>query len=88
MVKRSRTELIHDILSAVDAKGIIKPTHLLYKANLSHTAMQKYLAELMESGFLEEKMEKGRKVYALTEKGKTFLREYDRFTKFKEAFGI
>ena len=67
-MRRDRTSIIYDILKAVQEKGRrIKPTHLLYKSNLSHTRMKNYLAELMESGMIEEREEKG-KFYFLTDK--------------------
>jgi predicted transcriptional regulator len=88
-VKRSRVELLHDMLLAVQEKGgAIKPTHLLYKANLSHEALKLYVAELIATGMLEERAVKGKRVYALTEKGFTFLAEYKKFRSLADAFGI
>lgn len=88
-MKRSRVQIIHDILSVIHAKGgAIKPTHLLYKANLSHESMKQYVGDLSERGFIEERMERGGKRFALTEKGYKFLSEYARFSTFAESFGI
>jgi len=88
-MKRSRIELLRDMLVAVhDKGGVIKPTHLLYKANLSHDAMKAYVKELQEQGLLRERLEDGKTLYVLTDKGYKFLEEYKRFTSFAEAFGI
>lgn len=77
------------MLHAVRNKGgTIKPTHLLYKANLSHDAMRKYLKELLTAGLIEEQKEKGRTMYALTDNGYHFLEQYQIFKEFSEAFGI
>ncbi|MBI2112675.1 hypothetical protein HYT52_04025, partial [Candidatus Woesearchaeota archaeon] len=42
-------ELIFDILLAIQNKGgRIKPTHLMYKSNLSHKLLNSYLEELIQ----------------------------------------
>lgn len=88
-MKRSRVQIIHDILSVIHAKGgAIKPTHLLYKANLSHESMKQYVGELCAGGFMEERTERAGKRFALTDKGYKFLSEYKRFSAFAESFGI
>ncbi len=86
-VKRSRISILADILRLVKEKGEIKPTHILYKANLSHPRMKKYLSVLKEGGFIEEI--KGKKVlYRITEKGDKFVSEVKKIEKFSDAFGV
>jgi predicted transcriptional regulator len=42
--RRSRLELVFDILQAIQNKGgKIKPTHLIYKSNLSHKLLISYM---------------------------------------------
>lgn len=87
--KRDKIEIVYDILSAVEKKGgKIKPTHLLYKANLSHQRMKKYLAELLEKGLIAEQKDDANRWYTLTEKGTQFITEYTRIRKFTESFGL
>lgn len=89
MAKRSRVELMYDMLKAIEQKGgSIKRTHLLYKANLSHDALKRYLKELMDGHLVEETTIKKERRYVLTEKGFKFLQEYQRFQDFSDAFGI
>ena len=77
------------MLLAIQKKGgTIKPTHLLYKANLSHDALQRYLTELISAGLLSEEEEKGKKMYVLKEAGHNFLEKYRKFKEFSDAFGI
>ena len=87
--KRDKIGIIFDILTAIDKKGgKIKPTHLLYKANLSHQRMKKYITELLEKGLIEETSQNGNKVYSITEKGMQFINEYTRIKQFTESFGL
>jgi len=87
--KRDKIEIVFDILSAIDKKGgKIKPTHLLYKANLSHQRMKKYIAELLEKSLIQEVAEGQNKFYILTEKGTQFVSEYQRIKQFTESFGL
>ncbi|RJQ15643.1 DUF4364 family protein [Candidatus Woesearchaeota archaeon] len=87
--KRNKIKIIHDILKSMQDKGgKIKPTHLLYKSNLSYQRMNEYLKDLMEKEFVMEKEEKGKKFYFLTDKGSMFLQEYNRLVEFTESFGL
>jgi predicted transcriptional regulator len=87
--KRTRLEVMHDILEVVKNKnGKIKPTHILYKSNLSYQMMEEYLTELIGKGFLQEiKLKKGR-TYSLTEKGFEFLSKYSMIKEFTYSFGL
>lgn len=85
-------EIIYDILSSVQAKqGRIKPTHLLYKSNLSHKKMVLYVQELMQKGMLAEEGDpkhEGKRMYLLTDQGAKFLAEFRRMREFTESFGF
>ncbi len=92
--RRSRLELVFDILQAIQNKGgQIKPTHLMYKSNLSHKLLNSYLQELINKEMIEiqeiqGKKKKISKMVALTEKGSGFLAEFRRIREFTEAFGL
>lgn len=94
-IRRSRLELIFDILLAVQNKGgKIKPTHLMYKSNLSHKLLNSYLEELMEKELVsieeeeKKKRQKSSRVIVITEKGLGFLEEFRRMREFTNAFGL
>lgn len=74
-------------MRVVRENGEIKPTHILYKANLSHPRMKKYLALLIEKEFIEEVKGK-RVVYRITEKGEKFVSEIKKIEKLSDAFGV
>ncbi len=87
--KRNRLQVIHDILKVIKEKnGKIKPTHIMYKSNLSHSMMEEYLGELIEKGFVIEKKEAKHKTYTLTEKGFEYLQKYRFITEFSDSFGL
>ena len=87
--KRTRLEVMHDILEVVKGRnGKIKPTHILYKSNLSYQMMEEYLKELMGKGFLLEIKNKESRTYALTDKGFQFLQQYSMVKDFTSSFGL
>ena len=87
--KRDRLQIIHDILKAIqDKNNRIRPTHILYKSNLSHQMMEEYLAELMSKGFIIENKEPQGKTYSLTQKGFDYLNKYKLIADFTGAFGL
>ena len=68
--KRSRLETVNVILS-LSTNGI-KKTHIMYKANMSHGQLEKYLEMLVSKGLLEKLAE----FYNTTEKGLEFIKDF------------
>ena len=82
-------DIIHDILVSIQNKGgIIKPTHLLYKANLSTKLMNAYLEELMKKEILGKVEKNGRTFIIIQDKGLQFLEQFKRMKEFQSAFGL
>jgi predicted transcriptional regulator len=87
--KRNRLEIIHDILKVIrDRNGRIKPTHILYKSNLSHQMMEEYMGELKEKDFIKEIRKENSKTYLITEKGLKYLNEFNMIQNFATSFGL
>lgn len=88
--RRTKLEIINDILISIIGKGgAIKPTHLLYKSNLSHTKMKMYLDELYQKNMIYDTEDsRENRLIAITEKGRKFTVEYKRVREFSEAFGF
>ena len=87
--KRNRLEIIRDILEVIRNKsGKIKPTHILYKSNLSHAMMEEYLNELKEKEFISEKKTATSRTYLITEKGIRYLSQYSLVSDFTSSFGL
>jgi len=88
--KRNRMEIIGDMLVAIQAKGgRIKPTHLMYKANLSYAQLKTYLDELVEKEFVEEMENDKRNIYIIiTDKGDKFIQKLQEMRQFERSFGF
>ncbi|MEM4755508.1 MAG: winged helix-turn-helix domain-containing protein [Candidatus Woesearchaeota archaeon] len=86
--KRTKIEIIHDMLQAILSKGKIKPTHVMYKANLSHNLLKGYLEELLEKEMIKEVEERNYTYLVITDKGVEFLNEFRKMKDFQETFGL
>ena len=87
--RRSRLDIICDMLSSIQDKGgKIKPTHLMYKANLSHNLLNTYLEELVDKSMVKEIELNNYKYLIITDKGLEFIQNIKKMKDFQEAFGI
>lgn len=85
---RSKGRIFADILRALQEGGPAKVTHILYKANLSHDRLTKYLAQLEESGLVLKNLDGDKVSYGITDKGQKFLVEFRKMEEFADAFGL
>ncbi|MCF7865894.1 hypothetical protein K9L67_04070 [Candidatus Woesearchaeota archaeon] len=87
--KRGRLDIVEDMLLAIQKKGgEIKPTHLMYKSNLSYKQMNIYLEELMEKDFVEKKKLDERELIVIKDRGYHFLSKIKEMRQFEETFGL
>jgi len=79
---RTRVEILVNILD-VAHDGALK-THIMYKANLSHRQLERYMTFLESNGLLRAVWGlSSRKLrYQVTEKGINFLSEYSRLSNY------
>ena len=85
---RSKGRIFADILKAVQEEERAITTHILYRSNLSHDRLTKYLQNLEEGGLLKRSEDRDKTVYEITEKGKHFLSEFQRMEAFVNGFGL
>jgi len=65
------------ILSVLAHKGPLKPTHVMYKANVNFSVLKEYLDFLIKQGLVEEHtIGKERVVYAVSQRGITVLKYF------------
>jgi predicted transcriptional regulator len=59
----------------------------MYKANLSHRQLEKYLDFLLSQGLIEEAVDEecGRTNYRVSQRGIVFLKDYARLSTYLEA---
>ena len=87
-------QVIADILRVVEGGGgsgnnRVKPTHILYKANLSHKLLKEHINTLLQKGFIEVEIDtKNHTYYKITEKGQKFMGEFRKLEKLSQAFGL
>jgi predicted transcriptional regulator len=74
-VRRSRMEVKIDILLAIK-EGAGRPTHIMYRSNLSWTVMQGFIRTLEVQGLVRTETIERKKTYLLTEKGERVLKTY------------
>lgn len=68
--RRSRMLTMHEILT-LSVNGM-KKTHIMYKANLSHSQLEKFLEILLETKLLRIENDH----YVTTDKGREFIKEF------------
>jgi predicted transcriptional regulator len=72
MVRRSKMEIYIDILQVI-SEGNVKPTHVMYKANLSWARLMKHIRFLQSQDLLTIAQGSGVDRYEITEKGREVL---------------
>ena len=87
---RQKSQIVFGVLETVkDAnRSGIKTTSLLTKANLSHSRLEKFVKNLTGAGLVNKIEYDGKNTFVITEQGKLFLEEYNKFTRFAEGFGL
>ena len=87
--KRGRLDIITDMLATLqNSGGEIKPTHLMYKSNLSHGQMSSYLEELLDKELIQKVKKKNNDYIIMTDKGFEFFEKLKQMREFEKTFGL
>ena len=87
---RSSMQIVSDLLVATEQSGKegIKKTHLLTKANLSHSRLTKFIENLTGAGLINKIEYDGKNTFVITSKGRQYLESYKQFSNFTGSFGL
>lgn len=87
---RSRVEIIVDVLKAIDdEREEQKLTHIQSRANIPYTRLVSLLDDLERIEFISRRQqEEEKKAYVVTQKGRKYVEEYEKFRKLSQAFGL
>ena len=89
MPRRERLDILEDMLAAIQRKGgEMRPTHLMYKANLAHRQLKTYLDELLSKELVAKTERKGSEYVLITDSGNRFLEKLREMRAFEQTFGI
>lgn len=79
-MNRTRVEILASILKVATNRTL--KTHIMYRANLSHRQLEKYLTFLETNGMLEQVQDNESRKYLVTKKGIDFLRDFNRLSEY------
>ena len=90
MKYRNNQQIVESILVATKEVGVdgIPVTRLMQTSNLSYTSLGKFMSKLTGSGLINKIDYDGRNTFVITEKGRMYLQEYQRFLQITDAFGL
>jgi predicted transcriptional regulator len=72
--RRDRLHIMAEIMEAT--RGSQLKTRIMYEVNLSFSQVNEYLSFLTEMGFIGVQVEKGKKRYKTTTKGRLYIENY------------
>ena len=87
---RTSMQIVSDLLVATEQSGLegIKTTHLLTKANLSHSRLTKFIENLTGAGLINKIEFDGKNTFVITQKGKQYLESDEKFSNLAGSFGL
>ncbi len=88
--RRSKLQVVADVLRVIEMEQgrRVKPTHILYKANLSHKLLKEHLNTLLQKGYINVEIEGNHTYYKITPEGQKFMQELRKIEKLSQAFGL
>lgn len=87
---RTSMQIVGDLLSATEQSGQegIKTTTLLSKANLPHSRLSKFIANLTGAGLINKIEFDGKHTFVITQRGRQYLDTYVKFACVAQSFGL
>ncbi len=88
MKKRTRLEVIRDLLDVLQKNKQVKITHLIYRANLSNNSIKPYIEYLLKNSLAEQTIIDEKRMFKITLKGNQFIQEFNKMKIFSESYGL
>lgn len=87
---RSSPQIIESILAPTQDAGRegIAITKLMTKSNLSHGRVNEFIDKLTGSGLMNKIEFDGKNTFIITEKGRLYLQEYQKYQNIAQTFGL
>ncbi len=87
---RNNQQIAESILIATSDAGVegIQITTLMQKSNLSYNRLGQFVNKLTSSGLINTIEYDGRNTFIITEKGRMYLQEYQKFLQIAQTFGL
>lgn len=86
--RRSKIQIFYDMMKFIQSADLVKPTHVMYKANLSYQRFKTYIEMLEEKEFIIKVKKKKTNYLQITEKGREFVRSFRQVQEISQAFGL
>lgn len=89
--KRSRLDIVLDVLEAINQAGELNPTRISLRVNLSYDRVKRVLDDLLRRGLIEvipSDERHGSTLVRLTQKGRQLLVELRRLKRILEDYGL
>ncbi|MEM2281312.1 MAG: winged helix-turn-helix domain-containing protein [Candidatus Bathyarchaeia archaeon] len=81
--RRDKLFIIAGILD-IAKEGVLK-TQIMYKASLSFAQLNDYLKLMEKANLIDRRVENGKEIYKITQKGLEFLRHYQELIRLLKA---
>lgn len=78
IIRRSKLERLVDILRVIASTGLIKQTHIMYKANLTWDELKRDLQWLMDLGLVERTVVSEGIFFKITNLGSDVLSHFEK----------
>jgi len=86
--RRSRAEIVYEILHTLATRGPQPPTRLSYAARLPYDRFAEILDWLVEKGYVAVREEDGRRMVAITRRGWDAMRDLEAALEILKKLGL
>ncbi len=86
--KRSKSRVVFDVLSIIAQEEKCTVSIILRRANVSYSVFKEIEENLKKKNLIEVKTNGGKSIYKITKDGKEFLKEWRKFKRLMELYGL